>query len=352
MRKLLTFSVAAVSLKKKMAASVGPNDTCNNTHNQTCAVEANSTMTSSPASHRPQAPKPASLNDLHAFAAVARTRNFRQAATELGVSPSALSHALRGLEARLGVRLLNRTTRSVAPTEAGERLLARLAPALDEITQALAAIEDLRASPSGTLRINAPRAACDWVLAPLVPLFLARHPGMRVELVGDDSLIDIVARGFDAGVRFGESLQQDMVAVPLGPPQRFVVVASPGHLARHGRPAHPRELIEHPCIRLRFPNDTSYRWEISQVEERIEVAVDGPLPLGDMRLMVQAAEQGLGLAFVYQQYAQQGLDAGRLVSVLDDWRPAEPGFSCTTPVSAWFPLACAPSSSWCASTTP
>src|SRR5450830_1468996 len=255
-----------------MAASVGPNDTCNNTHNQTCAVEANSTMTSSPASHRPQAPKPASLNDLHAFAAVARTRNFRQAATELGVSPSALSHALRGLEARLGVRLLNRTTRSVAPTEAGERLLARLAPALDEITQALAAIEDLRASPSGTLRINAPRAACDWVLAPLVPLFLARHPGMRVELVGDD------------------------------------------------------RLIEHPCIRLRFPNGTCYRWEFAQGEERIEVAVDGPLALGDMRLMVQAAEQGLGLAFVYQQYAQQGLDAGRLVSVLDEWRPAEPGF--------------------------
>jgi len=280
-------------------------------------------MTSSPAAH---AAKPASLNDLHAFAAVARTRNFRLAASELGVSPSALSHALRGLEARLGVRLLNRTTRSVAPTEAGERLLVRLTPALAEITQALAAIEDLRTSPHGTLRINAPRAACDWVLAPLVPLFLARHPGMRVELVGDDSLVDIVARGFDAGVRFGERLQQDMVAVPLGPPQRFIVVASPEHLARHGQPAHPRELIEHPCIRLRFPNGSYYRWEFVQGDERLEIAVDGPLALGDMRLMVQAAEQGLGLAFVYQQYAQQGLDAGRLVSVLDDWRPTETGF--------------------------
>ena len=280
-------------------------------------------MTPSPASH---VPKPAGLNDLHAFAAVARTRNFRQAAIELGVSPSALSHTLRALEARLGVRLLNRTTRSVAPTEAGERLLARLTPALAEITQALAAIEDLRTSPHGTLRINAPRAACDWVLAPLVPLFLARHPGMRVELVGDDSLVDIVARGFDAGVRFGERLQQDMVAVPLGPPQRFIVVASPEHLARHGRPAHPRELIEHPCIRLRFPNGSYYRWEFVQGDERLEIAVDGPLALGDMRLMVQAAEQGLGLAFVYQQYAQQGLDAGRLVSVLDDWRPTETGF--------------------------
>ena len=274
----------------------------------------------------PPAPKPASLNDLQAFAAVARTRNFRQAAAELGVSPSALSHTLRGLETRLGVRLLNRTTRSVAPTEAGQQLLTRLAPALDQITDALTALDDLRASPTGTLRINAPRAACDWVLAPMIPLFLARHPGMRVELVGDDHRVDIVAQGFDAGVRFGESLQQDMVAVRLGPPQRFVVVASPGHLARHGRPAHPRELMDHPCVRLRFPNGVFYRWEFTQGEEHIEVAVDGPVALGDMRLMVQAAEQGLGLAFVYQQYAQQALDAGRLISVLDDWRPAEPGF--------------------------
>lgn len=277
-------------------------------------------------SHLPNASRAASLNDLHAFAAVARTRNFRQAAAELGVSPSALSHALRGLETRLGVRLLNRTTRSVAPTEAGERLLIRLAPALDQITEALTELEDLRTAPSGSLRINAPRAACDWVLAPLMPLFLARYPGMRVDLVGDDSLVDIVARGFDAGVRFGESLQQDMVAVPLGPPQRFIVVASPEHLARHGRPVHPRELIEHPCIRLRFPNGAYYRWEFAQGQEHIDVTVDGPLALADMRLMVQAAEQGLGLAFVYQQYAQQALEAGRLLTVLDDWRPAETGF--------------------------
>lgn len=276
--------------------------------------------------HGPHNGKPTSLNDLHAFAAVARTRNFRQAAAELGVSPSALSHALRGLEARLGVRLLNRTTRSVAPTEAGEHLLTRLAPALEQISQALTSLDDLRTSPIGNLRINAPRAACDGVLAPLIPAFLTRHPGMRVELVGDDSLVDIVAKGFDAGVRFGESLQQDMVAVPLGPSQRFVVVASPEHLARHGRPGHPRELINHPCIRQRFPNGACYDWEFALGEERMEVAVDGPVALNDMRLMVQAAEQGLGLAYVYQQYAQQGLDAGRLISVLDDWRPAEAGF--------------------------
>lgn len=280
-------------------------------------------MASSPGS---QASRPTSLNDLHAFAAVARTRNFRHAAAELGVSPSALSHSLRGLEARLGVRLLNRTTRSVAPTEAGEHLLARLTPALDQITDALTMLEDLRSSPCGSLRINAPRAACDWVLAPLIPIFMDRHPGMRVELVGDDSLIDIVAKGFDAGVRFGESLQQDMVAVPLGPQQRFRVVASPAHLALHGCPDHPRDLVAHPCIRQRFANGSYHRWAFTQGEEHIDVSVDGPLALSDMRLMVLAAEQGRGLAYVYQQYAQQALDAGRLISVLDDWRPAEAGF--------------------------
>lgn len=271
-------------------------------------------------------PPHASLNDLHAFAAVARTRHFRRAATELGVSPSALSHALRALETRLDVRLLHRTTRSVAPTEAGERLLARLAPALRDIAEALDAINDYRDSPTGTLRINAPRAACEWVLAPLVARFLQRHPGMRVELVGDDSLVDIVANGFDAGVRFGESLQQDMVAVPVGPPQRFIVVAAPGYLAQRGTPGDPRELHAHACIRVRFPTGKFYHWEFIRADERLEIDVDGPLAVGDMRLMVAAAEQGLGLAYVYAQYAQPALAAGRLVSVLDEWRPPEPGF--------------------------
>lgn len=271
-------------------------------------------------------PEHASLNDLHAFAAVARTRSFRRAAAELGVSPSALSHALRGLEARLGVRLLHRTTRSVAPTEAGERLLARLTPALHEIADALDTVNEYRETPLGTLRINAPRAACDWVLAPLVARFLAKHPGMRVELVDDDSFVDIVAKGFDAGVRFGESLQQDMVAVPIGPAQRFIVVASPAYLAKRGTPVDPRQLTDHECIRLRFPNSVFYRWEFSREGEKIDVEVDGPLALGDMRLIVQAAEEGLGLAFVYAQYAQAALAAGRLFSVLDNWRQPETGF--------------------------
>lgn len=268
----------------------------------------------------------APLNDLHAFAAVARTRNFRKAAVELGVSPSALSHALRGLETRLGVRLLNRTTRSVAPTEIGARLLERLTPALGEIADALDAVNDHRASPTGTLRLNAPRAACDWVLAPLIVRFLAAHPDMRVELVDDDRLVDIVAAGFDAGVRFGESLQQDMVAVPLGPSQRFVVVASPAYLSARGRPDVPDDLARHRCIRLRFPDGACYRWEFARGERRLEIEVDGPLTLGDMRLIVQAAEEGLGLAFVYEQYALDALAAGRLVSVLDNWRPPETGF--------------------------
>lgn len=299
------------------AASLSRLPACNNTHIAARLIEKSSAIPL--AEHT-------SLNDLHAFAAVARTRNFRRAATELGVSPSALSHALRGLESRLGVRLLHRTTRSVAPTEAGERLLARLAPALREIADALDAVNDFRDSPVGTLRINAPRAACDWVLAPLVERFLTAHPGMRIELVDDDGLVDIVAAGFDAGVRFGERLQQDMVAVPLGPAQRFIVVAAPDYLARRGVPTDPRGLVDHDCIRVRFPHGAFYRWEFLRDGERIHVEVDGPLALGDMRLMVRAAEQGLGLAFVLAPYAGDALAAGRLVSVLDDWRPAETGF--------------------------
>lgn len=269
---------------------------------------------------------PASLADLQAFAAVARTRSFRRAATELGVSPSALSHALRGLETRLGVRLLNRTTRSVAPTEAGERLLNRLAPALLDIHGALEEVNAFRDSPLGTLRINAPRAACELVLAPLVGRFLAAHPGMRVELVAENAFVDIVADGFDAGVRFGESLQQDMVAVPVGPPQRFVVVGSPAYLAAHGTPGCPRELAQHPCVRIRFTNGSFHRWEFARGGERLEIEVDGPLAVGEMPLMIAAAEQGLGLAYVYAQYAAPPVAAGRLRTVLEDWCPEIPGF--------------------------
>ena len=268
----------------------------------------------------------ASLSDLQAFAAVARLRSFRRAAQELGVSASALSHTLRGLEARLGVRLLNRTTRSVAPTEAGERLLTRLAPALQDLHSALDEVNAFRDSPLGTLRLNAPRAAAELVVAAWVARFVQQHPGMRVELVTDDALVDIVAGGFDAGVRFGESLQQDMVAVPIGPMQRFVVVAAPAYLQTHGVPQCPRDLTRYPCVRIRFPTGSFYRWEFAKGSEQFDIEVDGPLAVSDMPLMVQAAEAGLGLAYVYAQYAAPAIAAGRLLTVLDDWCPRIPGF--------------------------
>jgi DNA-binding transcriptional LysR family regulator len=266
------------------------------------------------------------LNDLQAFAVIARLQSFRQAAVELHVSPSALSHTMRGLEERLGVRLLNRTTRSVAPTAAGAQLLARLSPALLDIESALDGVNAFRDSPLGTLRINAPHAAAELVLAPLVTRFLTSHPGMTVDLVSDDGLVDIVAAGFDAGVRFGESLQQDMVALPLGGRQRFIVVASPDYLARRGVPEHPRDLGHHACMDIRFPSGASYRWEFAKEGANLEVEVTGPLALNDMRLMVDAAEAGLGLAYVYAQYAQVGLENGQLRQVLADWCPEIAGF--------------------------
>ena len=266
------------------------------------------------------------LTDLQTFTVVARLRSFRAAALELGVSPSAISHSMRTLEERLGLRLLNRTTRSVAATVAGEHLLARLAPALLEIQGALDEVNALRDSPLGTLRINAPHAAAELVLAPLITRFLTAHPGMKVDLVTDDSFVDIVANGFDAGVRFGESLQQDMVAIPLGGPQRFIVVASPAYLAAHGRPQAPSDLPQHRCIGIRFHSGVVYRWEFARGGEQLEVEVDGALFVSDNGLMIRAAEDGLGLAYVYAQYAQAGLAAGRLCQVLEDWCPEIPGF--------------------------
>src|ERR1700743_665244 len=192
------------------------------------------------------------LRDLDAFVAVARTRNFRRAAIGQRVSVSSLSQRLRGLEERLGVRLPHRTTRSVALTEAGELLLSRVAPALHDVNGALDEVRGLRGVPSGRLRINAPPPAIDLALAPMVAPFLAAFPKIDLEIVGDSSFVDIVAQGYDAGVRYGEHLAQDMIAVSLGPSQRYAVVASPEHVAKHGRPKHPREMLDHRCIRVRF----------------------------------------------------------------------------------------------------
>ena len=266
------------------------------------------------------------LSELDAFACVARHRSFKKAALECGVSASALSHAMRTLETRLDVRLLNRTTRSVTPTEAGEQLLLRLAPALREISDALDQINDFRDAPRGTLRLNVPRPAARLLLAPLFARFLAAYPQIRLEVVTDDGLVDIVAGGFDAGIRFGESLAQDMVALPLGPPVRLIVVASPMYAARRGLPQQPQELKQHACVGRRFPSGAVYAWEFSQGGASLAVAVDGPLLLDDDDLILRAALDGIGLAYVYEAQAQESIEQGRLLRVLDAWCPPMSGF--------------------------
>ncbi|MGK5015696.1 LysR family transcriptional regulator [Janthinobacterium sp. 75] len=263
----------------------------------------------------------ADLNELTAFAAVARLRSFRKAALERGVSASALSHALRTLEERLGVRLLNRTTRSVTPTEAGQQLLARLAPAMREIDDALLDLSTLQDVPAGKLRLNVPRPAARLLLAPMLSCFVARYPRVQVELVTDDGMIDIVRDGFDAGIRFGEQVAADMIAVPVGAPQPFLVVASPAYLAAHGAPATPHALLEHACIGRRFPSGRQYAWEFGQEGEAVSIAVSGPLVFDDDELMLRAARDGAGLAYVYEADARADIAAGRLVNVLERCLP-------------------------------
>ncbi|MDR1967382.1 MAG: LysR family transcriptional regulator [Burkholderiaceae bacterium] len=263
------------------------------------------------------------LSDLLAFAAVAEARSFRQAAARLGVSPSALSHSLRTLETRLGVRLLNRTTRSVAPTEAGAHLLATLAPALQDIGRALDETVQAAQQPQGLIRLSVPRTAAQAILVPLAARFLAAHPRMAVELVCDEALVDIVAAGFDAGLRFGESLQPGMVALPVGAPQRFVVVGAPDYLARHGEPSSPHELAAHNALNLRFPSTRLYRWQFAHPDDgrSFEVQVEGTFTANDQALLLQAAENGLGLAYVQASLAEPALAAGRVRALLTPWLP-------------------------------
>lgn len=279
------------------------------------------------------------LNELYAFACVARHRSFRAAAQELGVSASALSHSLRQLEARLQVRLLHRTTRSVTATEAGEALLARLGPALGQIDSALEAVNDYRAQPQGLLRLNVPRTAAYLLLMPLLPGFLQRYPGIQLDVVCDDTLVDIVSAGFDAGMRFGETLAADMVAVPVGPPMRFAVIASPGYLAQHGTPQHPAELARHAGIRHRFGNGPLYAWELAKDGEALTVQPQGQLTLGEQPLMVEAAAAGLGIALVFEGYAAAALADGRVTRMLADWCPAMPGLYLYYPSGRHLPQA-------------
>ncbi|KSV86715.1 transcriptional regulator [Sinorhizobium sp. GL28] len=253
------------------------------------------------------------------MAAVAANGSFRGAARELGVAPSAVSHAVGSLEASLGIRLLARTTRSVAPTEEGRRLLERLAPALEEIAHALEAAADARERPAGNLRITAPRFAADLILAPRLGTFLNLYPEIVLEIANEDGFTDIVEEGFDAGIRLGESLEADMIAVKVGPELESAVVASPDYFERHGRPQHPRDLAEHRCIRRRFSNGTLYRWEFEKGGEELTVSVEGPLILGEDRPIIKAAMGGAGLAYLFLSRVETAIAEGRLERVMEDW---------------------------------
>jgi DNA-binding transcriptional LysR family regulator len=265
------------------------------------------------------------LNDLKAFIAVSAHRSFRKAADELGLSASSLSHVVRTLERNLGVRLLNRTTRSVAPTAAGERLTARLAPTLHDLQAALDEVASFGELPRGTLRINANESAARLLLAHTVPIFLTRFPDVTLDLVTEGRLIDIVAEGFDAGVRLGEALAQDMIAVRFGGDVRFLAVASPAYLSRHKAPRVPEDLKTQRCIRHRLPSGKLYRWEFEKRGREVTVDVPGALTLDHNGLMVEAAADGLGIAYVPERSAKPYLHDGRLVTVLEDWCPWIPG---------------------------
>lgn len=269
----------------------------------------------------------ANVNDLLAFLAVARERSFTRAAAKLGVSPSALSHTLRGLETRLGLRLLNRSTRSVAPTEAGERLARNISPHFDGIEAELAALNALRDKPAGTIRITATEHSTQTILWPTLKKFLRDYPDVKVEIVIDYGLTDIVAERFDAGVRDGGLVAKDMIAVRIGPDMRMAVVGAPAYFATRSVPRKPQDLTGHQCINLRLPTRGGlYAWEFQKGRRELRVRVDGQLVFNRVMPMLDAALAGFGLAFVLEEAAKPHLANGRLVRVLDDWCPPFPGY--------------------------
>ncbi|HYE45974.1 MAG TPA: LysR substrate-binding domain-containing protein [Caulobacter sp.] len=266
------------------------------------------------------------LADLDAFTAVARARGFRAAAVGRRVSASTLSQAVRRLEDQLGVRLLNRTTRSVSLTEAGARLLERLEPALGGVASALEAVNAFRDTPLGTLRLNVSGVVARLILPPLLAPFLTANPGVTAEVVVEDSFIDIFAAGFDAGVRFDEALDQDMIAVPIGPPMRFALLASPGYLAQRGTPAHPSDLAAHLAVRHRFPSGSMTPWEFERDGEIVRLEPPrAPLVTNSIDALVCAAVDGVGLMFTFPGFAEAQLADGRLVEVMADWSQSFPG---------------------------
>jgi DNA-binding transcriptional LysR family regulator len=266
------------------------------------------------------------LSTLAAFLAVAEERSFTRAAKRLAVSPSAMSHAIRGLEEDLGVRLLSRTTRSVSPTEAGEQLLARLRPALAEVQDAMDQLSGLRDKPAGRVRLLVPRLAGTMVLGPKLAKFTRDYPDVVVDITADDSRLDIVAGGFDAGIHFGEYIQKDMIAVRVSKDHRAAIVGSPEYFKAHPRPKTPHDLLRHKCINFRHGSAGLYRWEFDKGKKSLSVAVNGPLIVDDVETLIRAAIDGVGLAFVSDERVAPQLGSGELVRVLDDWCQPFPGF--------------------------
>jgi DNA-binding transcriptional LysR family regulator len=273
-----------------------------------------------------------------AFARVAQLASFSKAAATLGVSPSALSQTIRALEARLGIRLLNRTTRRVGVTEAGALFLQRVLPALEQFTAAFSELDELRGNPTGTLRISLPRIAMTTIVAPLLRDFCGAYPQIRLELIADDRFVDLIGEGFDAGIRLGERLAQDMIAVRATREQRIAVVGSPEYFERHPRPLQPADLHQHRCVRFRFSSGVIYRWEFGRAGQEFEIDVDGPLICNDNTLMQVAAKQGVGLAHLMEDLVREDLAGGALVRVLEDWCPPFPGFYLYYPSRAQMPL--------------
>ena len=265
------------------------------------------------------------LNGLEAFLSVAERRSFRRAAADLGVSPSAIGQSVRALETRVGAALFTRTTRSVGLTEAGARFLSRAKPAFEELVAASAIARDLGKRPAGLLRLSAPRAAVPILLEPLVASFCRAYPEIEVEIAANAELIDVVAEGFDAGVRMGQFIAADMVAVRLSPPFRLIVVASPAYLARSGRPERPDDLREHACLRFRRSNGALALWSLDDNSRTIDIAVSGPFIANDYPTILGAAMQGMGLAQLPAPIAAEPVKAGKLVRVLDRFAPTTPG---------------------------
>jgi DNA-binding transcriptional LysR family regulator len=260
------------------------------------------------------------LADLAAFIDVASHRSFRGAAKKKGVSPSALSEAVRRLEARLSVRLLNRTTRSVTPTEAGQRLLDRLISPLAEVATAIESLNDFRDDARGTLRLNVPGVVADLILPAVLVPFLAGQPGITVEVLADENFVDVLAAGFDAGIRYDDAIETDMIAIPIGPrQQRYITAASTAYLKEHGIPKHPRDLLDHSCIRLKFASGSMPAWEFQRGKARVKVAPKGPLIANRIELQLAAARAGLGVIHGFEGFIMPSVARGELVLLLDDW---------------------------------